>query len=159
MTGGCVVAAAPDGAALCYEHADILNLLPHRGCMLMLRRLSVHGPHNFTGQACWSQDDPFVRGHGSAVVPATLLVEAAAQAAGAGLLAVDEDTSTPSRLGLLAGVRRCVFDRPAQAGRPVLLHVVTRRITPALAHATVEVEQDKARVASLQLLLAMPDGP
>jgi len=158
MTRGCVAVAAPDGPALCYEHADILKLLPHRGCMLMLRRLSVHGPQTFTGEACWSDDDPFVRAHGSAVVPASLLVEAAAQAAGAGLLAVDEETSTRSKLGLLAGVRRCVFDRQAQAGRPVLFHVVTRRITPALAHATVEVDQDKTRVASLQLLLAMPDG-
>lgn len=146
------------GLARCYEHNDIQQLLPHRGCMLLLRRLTVHGPQTYTGEACWSDSDPFVVAHGYSVVPATLLVEAAAQAAGAGLVATNENTGTPSTWGMLAGLRRCVFDAQALAGRPVRLEVLTRFMTPQVVHAFVEVSQDTTKVASLQLLLAMPGG-
>jgi len=126
--------------------------------MLMLRRLTVHGPHAFTGEALWSDEDPFVRAYGSSsLVPATLLVEAAAQAAGAGLLAVDDDPGMLTKLGMLAGLRRCTFERQAQAGHPIVCNVTTRRLSVSLAHAAVDIAQENTPVASLQLLLAMPD--
>jgi len=159
MSVASAVIDAPAALERSYEQAELEALLPHRGCMLMLRRLCVHGPHAFTGEAFWPVDDPFVLAHGSSsLVPATLLVEAAAQAAGAGLLAVDEDPGMLTRLGLLAGLRRCSFDQPAHAGRPVQYSVTTRRLSTSLAHAAVEVVQDGSRLASLQLLLAMPEG-
>lgn len=150
--------AASAALTRCYGQAEILNLLPHRGCMLLLRQITVHGPQAYTGEACWEDDDPFVLAHGCSVVPATLLVEAAAQAAGAGLIAVNRATGTPAKLGLLAGLRNCVFERQALIGRPFQLDVWTRFMTPLVAHAVVEVTQDKAKLASLQLLLAMSEA-
>ncbi|MEZ5644279.1 MAG: AfsA-related hotdog domain-containing protein [Burkholderiaceae bacterium] len=140
-----------------YDIDQIQALIPHRGCMLMLRSLTVHATDRFTGEACWSDTDPFVSGHKSAVVPGSLLIEAAAQAAGAGMLASDDRRAQPRRLGMLAAVRRCQFDQQAQIGRPVRMDVSCRRMSDTLAHATVEVRQDGERLAGLQLLLALPE--
>jgi len=157
MTGPSVAAASVHERI--YEHAEILSLLPHRGCMLMLRRLTVHGPNSFTGEACWPEEDPFIRAHGHSVVPAALLVEAAAQVAGAGLVAVEQATGVQEtrKLGLLAGVRRCEFARPAQAGLPIVFQVLTRLMSPVVAHGQIEVFQHNTALGSLQVLLAMPE--
>ena len=127
--------------------------------MLMLRRLTVHGPNTFTGDACWPKEDLLIRAHGSSIVPSTLLVEAAAQATGAGLVAVDQATRAPQarKLGLLAGVRRCEFARPARIGVPIEFQVLTRFMSPVLAHGLVEVLQGDLALGRLQVLLAMPE--
>lgn len=156
MTGMLVVNATEHERR--YGLAALLDLLPHRGCMLMLQRLTVHDASSFTGEACWEDDHPFVRALGSTFVPETLLVEAAAQTAGAGLVATEFSTGMPQgrNLGLLAGVRRCTFMHPVHTGLPVLLRATTRFMSPVLAHGLVEARQSDTVVASLQVLLAMP---
>lgn len=149
------VTAVPDRS---YGLAALLDLLPHRGCMLMLQRLTVHDARSFTGEACWHDDHPFVRALGSPFVPESLLVEAAAQTTGAGLVATDASPGMPHgrQLGMLAGVRRCTFMHPVHTGLPVLLRATTRFMSPVLAHGLVEARQSDTVVASLQVLLAMP---
>ena len=156
MTASSVSAAAMSDRS--FDVVALLDLLPHRGCMLMLRRLTVHGDSTFTGEACWQDDHPFVQALGNHTVPATLLVEAAAQTTGAGLVATDQANHSPHgrELGLLAGVRRCTFIHPVKTGRPVFLRATSRFMSPSLVHAMVEAEQNGAVVASLQVMLAVP---
>ncbi len=156
MTGAGRVNAAADNVHAVYEHADILELLPHRGSMLLLRRLTVHARNTFTGEALWTEGEPFIGGWLASAVPATLLVEAAAQAAGAGLLAVAPPSSNRAEgLGMLAGLRRCEFHVPVRTGQIIQFRAKTRLLGPTLAHAHIDVVQFEEVAAQLQLLLAL----
>lgn len=150
-----------DGLALSGE--GLQRHLPHRGAMLFARSVCVCAPDRFEGTACWPSGSPVLDGHfpGRPLVPGVLLVEGAAQVAGAALNAVDAARSGRLRVdGVLAMVRRCVFRAAVAPAETVAyrLHVehqtgslvavagtasVDGRVVAELAFALARVEEDR----------------
>jgi 3-hydroxyacyl-[acyl-carrier-protein] dehydratase len=140
------------------DRAAIADLLPHRGDIFVCERLTISGPHNFSGVARWPRDNNVIRGHfpGMPIVPGVLLIEALAQLAGAGLLAGDPYVATlpAASLGVLAAVRNCWFKRPVAADSEVGFAIQCRQLAPLLVQVTGVVSAEGAEVAKLELSLA-----
>ena len=100
---------------------DILGFLPHRPPMLFIRQATVLAADSFEGTAHWAADNPILAGHfpGCPIVPGAIILEAAAQLAGIGLLAGDPVTRNiePGHVGMLGAVRKCSFKTPRVARR------------------------------------------
>ncbi|MBS0448650.1 MAG: 3-hydroxyacyl-ACP dehydratase [Proteobacteria bacterium] len=103
------------------DRLAIERLLPHRGDALCIRSVRLLGRDRFDGAACWAASAPALAGHfpGLPIVPAVLIVEAAAQIAGAGLLAAAAGLHPDDNVGVLAAIRRCAFRRPVFPGQEV----------------------------------------
>lgn len=101
-----------------FNRDEISALLPHRGDALFLRDAIVNGSH-VEGTACWTASHPHLLGHfpGLPVVPGVFLIEAAAQLAGVGL--ASQAGGSEFKLGMLAGVKRCLLHQPVQPEEPV----------------------------------------
>lgn len=67
----------------------VYQLLPHRGDMQLIQRLTVLDHDHYQASARWSADGAILRGHfpGLPLVPGVMLVELVAQVAGAGMRA------------------------------------------------------------------------
>lgn len=94
------------------NQAEIAALLPHRGIALFLADAIVDGSH-VEGTASWPASHPHIAGHfpGLPVVPGVFLIEAAAQLGGVGLAS---QGAPGSKLGMLAGVKRCLLHQPVR---------------------------------------------
>lgn len=157
-----MTAPAPDAAALAYpirlDQAAIERLIPHRAPMLFIRQVCVLAHDAYEGIAGWDPGNPLLAGHfpGCAIVPGVLVLEAAAQLAGIGLLAGDPVARSigPGHLGMLTAVRKCIFKRPILPGESVQLRLRCRRMADkaVLAAGTALVSGHEA--ASLEFMVA-----
>jgi 3-hydroxyacyl-[acyl-carrier-protein] dehydratase len=136
---------------------EITKLLPHRGEMLFLRRLTVLAHNHYRGIVQWAADSEILRGHfpGLPIVPGVLLVEAVAQAAGAGLLAGDPTVQSMGEnfIGVLAGIRKCSFKRPVLPGEAVAVEVRCRQMSPSAVAATGAVTVGDEDAADIEILI------
>lgn len=139
------------------DRAAIQQVLPHRGDILFLQRVTVLAHDTYQGRARWAADLPILQGHfpGMPVVPGVLLVEAVAQVAGAGMLVGDGYARSMGEgyVGLLAGIRKCSFKRPVLPGDDVDISVSTRQMTDvaALVCGTLRVGDDD--VGTVEILV------
>jgi 3-hydroxyacyl-[acyl-carrier-protein] dehydratase len=140
------------------ERSAIESLIPHRGEFLFARRLHVIAADRYLGEASWEPDQAGIAGHfpGCTVVPAVFIIEAAAQLAGAGLLAASaiEQEDTGDSLGMLAGTRRCLFQRPVRPRETVTYELTARRISGDFMQVRSEAASGEEPVASLEFLIA-----
>lgn len=140
------------------ERPAIEQLLPHRGPIFACKRLVAHGPRTFTATANWAQDNAIIAGHfpGEPIVPGVMLIEAATQLAGAGLLSADDYSRSMSgdRIGVLATVRRCVFKRPVLPNQDVVFELCCRQIGTAAVQITAQATVDGQEVAQLETWMA-----
>ncbi len=136
----------------------IQGFIPHRGDMLFARQITVHAHDHYTGEAAWPADSFVFRGHfpGQPIVPGVMLVEAAAQMAGAGLRAGDRRARAASvgMVGLLLAVRKCFFRSPVSPGLVVHFDLQTRQVSDEMVNVTGEVTSQHGRVASLEFVIA-----
>ena len=136
---------------------EIMHFIPHRPPMLFLESITVHATDRFEGIACWTADNPILAGHfpGCPIVPGAIILEAAAQMAGAGLLAGDPITRNIERghVGMLGAVRKCSFKRPVQPGDKLHIAMNCRRMAEkaVLVSSTADVDRDEA--ASLEFMV------
>jgi 3-hydroxyacyl-[acyl-carrier-protein] dehydratase len=139
------------------DAAAIQEVLPHRGDILFVQRVTVFAHDRYTGTARWSADLSILQGHfpGMPVVPGVLLIEAVAQVAGAGLLVGDAYARSMGEnyVGLLAGIRKCSFKRPVLPGDAVEISVGTRQMTDVAALVTGVLRVGDDEVGSVEILV------
>ena len=138
----------------------IQQLIPHRAPMLFIEQATVHAPDRFDGVARWADDNPILAGHfpGCPIVPGAIILEAAAQLAGVGLLAGDPTTRNigSGHVGMLGAVRKCSFKRPVLPGNKLLFSMTCRRMAEkaVLAQCTGEVDGIEAAVLEFMVVYA-----
>ena len=136
----------------------IEHFIPHRGEMLFARQITVLAHDHYTGDVAWLEDSFVFRGHfpGRPIVPGVMLVEAAAQIAGAGLRAGDRRAraAAAGMVGLLLAVRKCFFRSPVSPGLVVHFDLQTRQVSGDMVNVTGEATSDRGRVASLEFVIA-----
>ncbi len=139
------------------ERPAIEGLLPHRGDIFVCQRLVVEGPQNFKGLARWPLENVLIKGHfpGLPVVPGVFLIEAAAQLAGAGLMAGDPYVKSLSGdlVGVLASVRKCQFKQPVSPQRDVEFVIQCRQMAPMAVQVTAVASVGETEVAQLDILI------
>lgn len=139
------------------DRAAIERLLPHRGPIFACQQLVAHGPRSYTATARWERDNAIVQGHfpGEPIVPGVMLIEAATQLAGAGLLSADAYSRALAgeRIGVLANVRRCAFKHPVLPEQDVVFAIQCRQIGEAAVQITAQATVNGAEVAQLETLM------
>ena len=134
------------------------RFIPHRGDMLFARQVTVLAHDHYTGEAAWPEDSFVFRGHfpGQPIVPGVMLIEAAAQIAGAGLRAGDPKARAAAvgQVGLLLAVRKCFFRSPVSPGVRLHFDLHTRQVSGDMVNVTGEVSSARGRVASLEFVIA-----
>jgi 3-hydroxyacyl-[acyl-carrier-protein] dehydratase len=139
------------------DAAAIQRVLPHRGEILFIHRVTVLAHDRYVGHARWAPELAILQGHfpGMPVVPGVLLVEAVAQVAGVGMLTGDAYARSMGEdyLGLLAGIRKCSFKRPVLAGDTVDIAVSTRQMTDVAALVTGTLRRGPEEVGNVEILV------
>lgn len=142
----------------------IMGLLPHRAPMFFMEQVTVHAADRFTGVACWAAENPVLIGHfpGCPIVPGAIILEAAAQMAGAGLLAGDPITRSigSGHVGMLGLVRKCAFKRPVLPGDKLQFDMTCRRMAEkaVLVQCTGEVDGIEAAALEFMVVYAPQDS-
>jgi 3-hydroxyacyl-[acyl-carrier-protein] dehydratase len=152
----------PSGTVFSYPmHLDreaIQRFIPHRDAMLFADSVTVLAHNHYTGQATWPADSFVFKGHfpGHPIVPGVMIIEAGAQIAGAGLRAGDPKASATKdgNIGLLLGIRKCMFRRPVKPGQTLFFDMHTREFSDDVANVTGEVTCDFGKVATLEFVFA-----
>jgi 3-hydroxyacyl-[acyl-carrier-protein] dehydratase len=136
----------------------IQRFIPHRDAMLFADSVTVLAHDHYTGEASWPAGSFVFQGHfpGNPIVPGVMIVEAGAQIAGAGLRAGDPKASATSsgNIGLLLGIRKCLFRRPVTPGLKLIFDMHTREFSDSVVNVTGEVTCDLGKVASLEFVFA-----
>lgn len=135
----------------------IAQLIPHRGPIFACKQLIALGPRIYTAIANWPLENAVIQGHfpGFPLVPGVMLIEAATQLAGAGLLSADSYVqSLPrERIGVLASVRRCVFKCPVLPEQDVTFEITCRQIGADAVQVNAQALVAGIEVAQLETLL------
>ena len=150
------------GAVFTYPmHLDseaIQRFIPHRVPMLFANSVTVLAHDHYTGEASWPAESYVFKGHfpGKPIVPGVMIVEAGAQIAGAGLRAGDPkaNASQDGNIGLLLGIRKCMFRRPVTPGQVLLFNMHTREFSENVVTVTGEVTCGSEKVATLEFVFA-----
>ena len=139
------------------DEAAIQRVLPHRGDILFIKRVTVLASNRYVGYAMWTRDLPILQGHfpGMPLVPGVLLVEAVAQVAGAGMLVGDAHAGGMGEgyLGMLAGIRKCSFKRPVRADEWVTIEVGPRQMAETAVSLSGLLRVGGDEVASVEILV------
>ncbi len=140
---------------------EIERLIPHRGDILFARRMRLLGAERYLGFITWDATSIGIAGHFPmlSIIPAVYLIEAAAQVAGAGMMAVttELDQQSDERIGVLAGVRRCVFSKPVLPAQEVRFDMNVRQGSGGFMFAKGSAEVAGTQVASFDLIVAFVD--
>lgn len=140
------------------DAAAIAQFIPHRDDMLFATFVTVLAHNHYTGEAAWADDSFVFKGHfpGKPIVPGVMLIEAAAQIAGAGLRAGDPKArgSQLGNVGVLLAVRKCFFRKPVTPKMKLLFDLHTRELADNTVNVTCEVSCALDRVASLEFTFA-----
>lgn len=136
----------------------IKRLIPHRNGILFICRVTLLSQERYVGYATWKADSMGLDGHfpDEPIVPAVYVIEAAAQAAGAGMLAHNSETGADGqvKLGVLAGVRRCIFMKPILPGHEIRFDLTAKRASSDFSFVIGSAFHKDTQVASLDFMLA-----
>lgn len=137
---------------------EIEQLLPHRGEILFARHVRLLGPEHYQGFVTWEASSMGIAGHfpSFSIIPAVYLLEAAAQIAGAGMLAAADGIRPGGgdQVGVFAGTRRCMFKRPVLPGQCVVFDLTTKRASGGVVFVDGRASVDGKEAASMDFMLA-----
>ena len=140
------------------DRAAIERVLPHRGEILCLREVCVLAHDHFIAAALWPATLPLLQGHfpGRPLVPGVLLVEAVAQAAGAGLLVGDAQARAlgADHIGVLVAIRKCAFRRPLPADTELAIEIHARQMSTVAVAVGALLQVAQREVATVEIVLA-----
>ena len=85
-----------------------------------------------------------------------MIIEAGAQIAGAGLRAGDSkaNATKEGNIGLLLGIRKCMFRRPVKPGQTLFFDMQSREFSDDVVNVTGEVTCELGKVATLEFVFA-----
>lgn len=136
----------------------IEQVIPHRDAMLFAQQVTILAHDHYTGDATWTEDSFVFKGHfpGHAIVPGVMIIEAAAQIAGAGLRAGDPiaNASAAGNMGVLMAVRKCLFRHPVTPNMKLSFELHTRQISPGIVNVEGSAHNSHGLVANLEFVFA-----
>lgn len=140
------------------DESAIKQCIPHRDAMLFAKKVTVLASNHYTGEAVWEEDSFVFKGHfpGQPIVPGVMIIEAAAQIAGAGLRAGDTKarSSHDGNIGVLIAVRKCFFRQAVVPNMRLFFDLRTRELAGDTVNIAGEVSCLDSRVASLDFTFA-----
>ena len=153
-----VPAGAPLGPArTALDRAALMACLPQRGALFACQSLRIEAPLHFEGTAVWEATHPGLEGHfpEAPTVPGVLLIEAATQLAGAGLVHTQTDLQQrqSTHRGVLASIRACRFRAPALPDTAVEFNLQCHRRGGLQIQIEAFVRSGSQTLAELDILL------
>jgi 3-hydroxyacyl-[acyl-carrier-protein] dehydratase len=150
--------SAPFSYPISLDAHAIAQFIPHRDAMLFAQQVTVLAHDYYTGEATWAEDSFVFKGHfpGRAIVPGVMIIEAAAQIAGAGLRAGDPiaNASAAGNIGVLMAVRKCIFRHPVTPNMKLFFELRIRQISPDVANVEGTAHNEHGLVANLEFVFA-----
>ena len=138
---------------------DVLAALPHRYPFLLVDRV-IEVSEDGKRAVCIKNvtiNEPFFQGHfpDFPIMPGVLVVEALAQAAGAGLLPT---ATSQGKIGLLAGLDGFRFKRPVRPGDQLRLEVELIRLRGPVGKVAARATVDGVLVTEGEITFAIADA-
>ena len=135
----------------------LMACLPQRGALFACQSLLIKAPLHFVGTAMWEASHPGLEGHfpEAPTVPGVLLIEAASQLAGAGLIHTQTDLQQlqSTHRGVLASIRQCRFRAPVMPETAIKFSLQCRRRGALQIQIEAVVSAGHQTLAELDILL------
>lgn len=139
--------------------AEIMRLLPHRYPFLLVDRIiDMDGDHSATGIKNVTANEPFFQGHfpGNPIMPGVLIIEGAAQTAGALCMRFLNDFESPPLVYFMA-IDKARFRRPVVPGDTLHYHVEKIRHRGRVWRFRVQATVDGEIVAEAEVSAVILD--
>lgn len=149
------------------DSEQIQRLIPHRAPFLFVESAEILGPHDISGVCVWDAQSPIFDGHFPefSVVPGVLIVEAAAQLAGALISHNGQQRELPAAgipmahpLGVLIGIKRASFHKPVLPNDRITFKVTIENPVAGMVSVRAEaVGSANQKICKCDLSVAVVD--
>lgn len=136
------------------EFGEIMKIIRHRYPFLLLDKIiELEVGKRAIGVKYVSTNDKFLNGYflHNPLMPGTLIVEALAQVSAIVMLSIKENNG---RIGLLAGIDHCYFNRGVKPGEELVLEVEITRLKGRIGKGKGKAKANGEIVCEADLIFA-----